>query len=66
MVHLCGVAAIAGVLLFLTLVDTSISLIGLKAFAAAVLGGFGSIPVQFGGIIIGVIEQLYWNLKGVI
>ena len=43
----------------ITLVDTSISLIGLKAFAAAVLGGFGSIPGAIvGGIIIGVVEQL--------
>ena len=55
-----GVAAVAGVLLApITLVDTSISLIGLKAFAAAVLGGFGSIPGAIvGGIIIGVVEQL--------
>ena len=55
-----GVAAVAGVLLApITLVDTSISLIGLKAFAAAVLGGFGSIPGAIvGGIIIGFVEQL--------
>ena len=53
-------AAIAGVLLApITLVDTSISLIGLKAFADAVIGGFGSIPGAIvGGIIIGIVEQL--------
>jgi branched-chain amino acid transport system permease protein len=32
--------------------------IGIKAFAAAVLGGFGSIPgALVGGLIIGVVEQ---------
>ena len=60
MVNICRVAAVAGVLLApITLVDTSISLIGFKAFAAAVLGGFGSIPGAIvGGIIIGIVEQL--------
>ena len=55
-----GVAAVAGVLLApITLVDTSISLIGLKAFAAAVLGGFGTIPGAIvGGLIIGSTEKV--------
>jgi branched-chain amino acid transport system permease protein len=54
-----GVATVAGILLApVVLIDVNIGLIGLKAFAAAVLGGFGSIPgAVIGGIIIGVIEQ---------
>jgi branched-chain amino acid transport system permease protein len=53
-----GVAAIAGVLLApVSLIDINLGFIGLKAFAAAVLGGFGSIPgALVGGITIGVIE----------
>ena len=53
-----GVAAIAGVLLApVSLIDINLGFIGLKAFAAAVLGGFGSIPGALaGGIIIGIIE----------
>jgi branched-chain amino acid transport system permease protein len=55
-----GVAAIAGVLLApVSLVDINLGFIGLKAFAAAVLGGFGSIPgALVGGVTIGVIELL--------
>jgi branched-chain amino acid transport system permease protein len=53
-----GVAAIAGVLLApVSLIDINLGFIGLKAFAAAVLGGFGSIPgALIGGITIGIIE----------
>jgi len=55
-----GVAAVAGILLApLTLIDNTMGLLGLKAFAAAVLGGFGSIPgALVGGLMIGMIEQL--------
>ena len=55
------VAACAGVLLApITFIHTNVGLaLGLKAFPAAVLGGFGSIPGALaGGVIIGVIETL--------
>jgi branched-chain amino acid transport system permease protein len=54
-----SVATIAGVLLApVTLIDTNLGFIGLKAFAAAVLGGFGSIPGALaGGVTIGLIEM---------
>jgi branched-chain amino acid transport system permease protein len=53
-----AVAAIAGVLLApVSLIDVNLGFIGLKAFAAAVLGGFGSIPgAVVGGLTIGLIE----------
>ena len=54
-----GVAAAAGILLApVTLIDINMGLaVALKAFAAAVLGGFGSIPgALIGGIVIGLIE----------
>lgn len=54
-----GVAAVAAVLLVpVQMIDVNMGFIGLKAFAAAVLGGFGSIPgALVGGVIIGVVEQ---------
>lgn len=54
-----AIAAVAGVLLApITLVDTTLWLVTLKALAALVLGGFGSIPGAIvGGLLIGVIEQ---------
>lgn len=55
-----GVAAFAGILLApITFVHMNMGYIGLKAFPAAVLGGFTSIPGAIvGGIIIGVTESL--------
>jgi branched-chain amino acid transport system permease protein len=55
------VACCAGVLLApITFINSNVGLaLGLKAFPAAVLGGFGSIPgALVGGIIIGVLEVL--------
>lgn len=55
-----GLAAIAGVLLcsaYPTLMPTTGSMPGIKAFVAAVLGGIGSIPgAMLGGILLGIIE----------
>ena len=55
-----GVAALAGVLLApITFVHVNMGFIGLKAFPAAVIGGFGSLPgALLGGVIIGVVESL--------
>lgn len=52
-------AAFAGVLLApITMVDISLWFVTLKALAALVLGGFGSIPGAIvGGLLIGLIEQ---------
>jgi branched-chain amino acid transport system permease protein len=55
-----GVAAIAGLLLApITFVHANMGFIGLKAFPAAVVGGFGSLPgAIMGGLVIGVVESL--------
>ena len=55
-----GVAAFAGILLApATFVHSNMGFIGLKAFPAAVVGGFGSVPGAIvGGLIIGVVEAL--------
>ena len=55
------VATLAGLLLAprISLLDTSMGFLGLKAFPAAVLGGFGSIPGAIvGGLIMGIIETV--------
>jgi len=55
-----GVAAIAGLLLApITFVHANMGFIGLKAFPAAVVGGFGSLPGAIvGGLLIGTVESL--------
>ena len=57
-----ALAAIAGVLYLSTypsLVPTTGSMPGIKAFTAAVFGGIGSIPGAFlGGILLGIIEAM--------
>ncbi len=52
------VAAIAGILFASKgSIDPSTGLLGIKAFAAAVIGGLGSLPgALLGGLIIGVVE----------
>ena len=53
-----AVAAVAGLLLApITFVHANMGLIGLKAFPAAVVGGFGSLPGAIvGGLVIGLVE----------
>ena len=53
-----GVATLAGLLLApFTFVHVNMGFIGLKAFPAAVVGGFGSVPGAIvGGLIIGLVE----------
>lgn len=55
-----AVAAIAGLLLApITFVHANMGFIGLKAFPAAVVGGFGSLPGAIvGGLLIGIVEAL--------
>jgi branched-chain amino acid transport system permease protein len=53
-------AAVAGLLLApITFVHANMGFIGLKAFPAAVVGGFGSLPGAIvGGLVIGIVESL--------
>ena len=53
------VAAIAGLLLApVTFVHANMGFVGLKAFPAAVVGGFGSLPGAIvGGLVIGIVES---------
>jgi len=55
-----AVAGFAALLLApITFVHTNMGFIGLKAFPAAVIGGFGNVPGAIvGGLIIGVVEAL--------
>lgn len=55
-----AVAAVAGLLLApITFVHANMGFIGLKAFPAAVVGGFGSLPGAIvGGLVIGTVESL--------
>ncbi len=55
-----AVAAIAGILLApITFVHANMGFIGLKAFPAAVVGGFSSLPGAIvGGLVIGIVESL--------
>ena len=54
------IAAIAGILTApVSLVDPLIGFVGIKAFAAAIVGGFGSMPgAILGGLLVGIVEQL--------
>ena len=55
-----AVAAVAGLLLApITFVHANMGFIGLKAFPAAVVGGFTSLPGAIvGGLVIGIVESL--------
>jgi branched-chain amino acid transport system permease protein len=55
-----AVAAIAGILLApITFVHANMGFIALKAFPAAVVGGFGSLPGAIvGGLIVGIVESM--------
>lgn len=54
-----AIAATAGVLVApITLVDPLMGFVGIKAFAAAIVGGFGSLQgAMAGGLLIGIVEQ---------
>ena len=55
-----AVAAAAGLLLApITFVHANMGFVGLKAFPAAVVGGFGSLPGAIvGGLVIGLVESM--------
>lgn len=54
-----SISAVAGILVApVSLIDPLIGFIGIKAFAAAIVGGFGSLPgAILGGLLIGIVEQ---------
>ena len=53
------IATIAGVLVApVSLIDPLMGFVAIKAFAAAIVGGFGSLPGAIvGGLLVGVVEQ---------
>ena len=53
------ISAVAGILIApVSLINPLMGFIGIKAFAAAIVGGFGSLPgAIIGGLIIGIVEQ---------
>ncbi|MFK7965939.1 MAG: branched-chain amino acid ABC transporter permease [Burkholderiaceae bacterium] len=58
---LAGLTATAAGILFASkgAIDPASGLLGIKAFAAAVIGGFGSLPGALaGGLIIGIVEPM--------
>ena len=63
-----AVATAAGLLLApITFIHTNMGFIGLKAFPAAIVGGFTSLPGAIvGGIVIGLVESLsgFWLPEG--
>lgn len=54
-----AIAAVAGILVApVSLIEPVMGFIGIKAFAAAIVGGFGSLPGAIvGGLLIGIVEQ---------
>jgi branched-chain amino acid transport system permease protein len=54
-----AIAATAGILVApISLIDPMMGFIGMKAFAAAIVGGFGSLPGAIvGGLVVGIAEQ---------
>jgi len=54
-----AISAVAGILVApVSLIDPLMGFIGIKAFAAAIVGGFGSLPgAIIGGLLIGIVEQ---------